>query len=25
LMEGYQLMVQVFEGGLVELSKVATV
>ncbi len=25
LMEGYQLMVQVFEGGRVELSKVATV
>jgi clan AA aspartic protease len=25
LMEGYQLMVQVFEGGYVELSKVATV
>jgi clan AA aspartic protease len=25
LMEGYQLMVQVFEGGPVELSKVATV
>ncbi len=25
LMEGYQLMVQVFEGGHVELSKVATV
>jgi clan AA aspartic protease len=25
LMEGYQLMVQVFEGGSVELSKVATV
>jgi clan AA aspartic protease len=25
LMEGYQLMVQVFEGGCVELSKVATV
>jgi clan AA aspartic protease len=24
LMEGYQLMVQVFEGGHVELSKVAT-
>jgi clan AA aspartic protease len=25
LMEGYQLMVQVFEGGPVELSKVATI
>ena len=25
LMEGYQLMVQVFEGGLVKLSKVNTV
>jgi clan AA aspartic protease len=25
LMEGYQLMVQVFEGGHVELSKIATV
>jgi clan AA aspartic protease len=25
LMEGYQLMVQVFEGGRVELSKVTTV
>jgi clan AA aspartic protease len=25
LMEGYQLMVQVFEGGRVELSKIATV
>ena len=25
LMEGYQLTVQVFEGGLVELSKVNTV
>jgi clan AA aspartic protease len=25
LMEGYQLIVQVFEGGRVELSKVATV
>ncbi len=25
LMEGYQLMVQVFDGGRVELSKVATV
>jgi clan AA aspartic protease len=25
LIEGYQLMVQVFEGGSVELSKVATV
>jgi clan AA aspartic protease len=25
LMEGYQLMVQVFDGGPVELSKVATV
>jgi clan AA aspartic protease len=25
LMEGYQLMVQVFEGGSVELSKVATI
>ncbi len=25
LMEGYQLVVQVFEGGHVELSKVATV
>lgn len=25
LMEGYQLMVQVFEGGSVELSKIATV
>ena len=24
LMEGYQLMVQVFEGGLVELNKVTT-
>ncbi len=25
LMEGYQLMVQVFEGGCIELSKVRTV
>jgi clan AA aspartic protease len=25
LMEGYQLMVQVFEGGQVELNKIATV
>jgi hypothetical protein len=25
LMEGYQLLVQVFEGGRVELSEVATV
>ncbi len=25
LMEGYQLIVQVFEGGRVELSKVTTI